>query len=729
MCTRCASASCSYFKNKQKCLVELKFKCNCGGDHLNFLCQKLDTKKGSVSSSPSRALYGNKMDKGKKTNVNVSQSKNFSINMGNKIAPPFCKLVCLRDNEPWEISTLIDTGSQYTFVSQEVLKFADYTFMEDVNLELSGINNSKIYRTIEILLKIVINNEIRPLLCTVLPELESTYELPGLGCIYREFENKNYNVSHPPAKDDLYTVHIILGLNAIDNLNLCSVRFGDEDLYKSTFFSSNVGFIPFGNMIKIKNNLQFLPNNNNIKPKIPYCYEKCKDLCQFDPFEELELDENDFYVNKKSLKVNIANIIDSKGNINLNELEKITEDQYKRNYLTDCIPYSEEEINSSTSKQQAEIVNKIMTKITKNPFTNKYIMPIPWNEKSVHSLGHNFKLAKKILDSGISKLKKDKTNVKLTLYDNIFKDQLEKGILHKIDNIDDFFKSHKKKDLSFLPHMGVFRDKESSPLRIVLLSNLASDGLSHNQCIYSGINLNDNLIKHLLEVRFGLYRTILDIEKAFLNMEVPAEDQLKLLVLWYEDVLGGCQKLIIYKYLRVCFGLPASPMLLMLCLYHGLIYDVEFDNDNIRELKKILFNSAYMDNLSFHAETSQDCIYYYYETLNIFVNMGFNLQQFVTNNKDLNKILINENKIEESVVKSGQASLFGLIWDYNRDHLTLKSKRLDDKAKNKREIVASINACWDLLGLYLPVTVHCKILLKEINNLKLDWDTPLSDEI
>ena len=181
MCTRCASASCSYFKNKQKCLVELKFKCNCGGDHLNFLCQKLDTKKGTVSSSPNGALYGNKMDKGKKTNVNVSQSKNFSINMGNKIAPPFCKLVCLRDNEPWEISTLIDTGSQYTFVSQEVLKFADYTFMEDVNLELSGINNSKIYRTIEILLKIVINNEIRPLLCTVLPELESTYELPGKG--------------------------------------------------------------------------------------------------------------------------------------------------------------------------------------------------------------------------------------------------------------------------------------------------------------------------------------------------------------------------------------------------------------------------------------------------------------------------------------------------------------------------------------------------------------------
>ena len=75
-----------------------------------------------------------------------------------------------------------------------------------------------------------------------------------------------------------------------------------------------------------------------------------------------------------------------------------------------------------------------------------------------------------------------------------------------------FLNEYGENEISFLAHMGVWKDKPSSTLRVVLLSNLSQDGKSHNHCIESGVNLCDNILKNILYSRFGRFLVITDFK-------------------------------------------------------------------------------------------------------------------------------------------------------------------------------------------------------------------------
>ena len=351
-------------------------------------------------------------------------------------------------------------------------------------------------------------------------------------------------------------------------------------------------------------------------------------------------------------------------------------------------------------------------------------MPLLWNSRVSHLLGNNFSLAKRILESQKKKL----TNDQLKMINNVFREQIDMGIIEEVKNIDEIV--HSSRPYSYLAHMPVFRpDKPSSPCRVVFLSNLNSKGsgvISHNQAMLAGPPLNRKLTTALLNLRFNKYILCFDLKKAFLQIELNLEDQLRLLFLWYRDITNGDYTLVTYKNVRLSFGLRCSPTILMLGLYKILMIDVENDNDEVKALKKQIYSLIYVDNGAISSNSISDLKHKFSLLNSIFNPYKFELQQFITNSTELQSVV---DKIE-GVSTEVETKLFGVKWNRISDVLTTKQIKLNEKAISKRQILKSIAENFDPEGYNLPVLNRARLYMHRLQlKIELGWDSVLSSEL
>ena len=351
-------------------------------------------------------------------------------------------------------------------------------------------------------------------------------------------------------------------------------------------------------------------------------------------------------------------------------------------------------------------------------------MPLIWNSRVSHLLGNNFGIAKRILNSQLKKLNQEQ----LIMIDNVFKEQLDMGIIKKVENMDEILDS--KKPFSYLAHMPVFRpEKPSSPCRVVFLSNLNGSGasvISHNQAMLAGPPLNRKLTTALLGLRFNKYVLCFDLVKAFLQIELNEEDQRRLLFLWFNDISKGDYSLVTYKNIRLSFGLRCSPTILMLGLYKILMIDTDNDSEDLKNLKKQIYGLIYVDNGGLSGNSFAELKDKYNKLDGIFNPYQFKLQQYVTNNVELQNLIDKKEKVETEI----ETKLLGVKWNRVTDKLCTKPIKLNDKAINKRQILSSIAANFDPEVYNLPVLNRARLFMHRLQmKVELGWDSVLDNEL
>ncbi|GFR10996.1 reverse transcriptase domain-containing protein [Trichonephila clavata] len=90
----------------------------------------------------------------------------------------------------------------------------------------------------------------------------------------------------------------------------------------------------------------------------------------------------------------------------------------------------------------------------------------------------------------------------------------------------------------YLPHTCVKRlDKTTTKIRIVYDSSSHGENqLSLNDCLNSGVNLNPDLLEHILKFRENPIAYTADIEKAFLQIELHEQDRDVARFFWTENL-------------------------------------------------------------------------------------------------------------------------------------------------------------------------------------------------
>ena len=689
---------CSFINHKTvNCRFKFSSPCrSCNGNQLTCLC----TSKCVNDSTKSANSY--------------SSTVHFKSAVGadNIILPTF-SLSIIGNPEKATCRVLNDTGSQRNFISEKFAQKLDLSVVRsDIDLVIFGFNSDKRVKTNIVEVNVLICGETYKIDAIIVPSINISLNIPNINNVASEFRERGYELADKTLYDSLNTdIDLIMGPDAVRLLCPETVSFGNVP-DRAVYLSTKVGIMLLGD---INHNLSCIRSLPNIQSNNSVVRGQIADI-------EFSSDSNSVYANTAT----VIDVCDENGNIDLMKLNIATDralneqSSYFMNYDNVASEPESNEIND-------EVVNYVLSN-TERSEEGRLIMPLPWSSDCKHLLGTNFNLSKNIL---FSNLKKMKDCDKILMYDKVFQEQEELGIIERIDDVDDFITSHP--ECSFLPHMGIFRmNKETTKCRVVYLSNLCErsktkpNSVSHNNALLPGPCLNNKMTTALILSRFDKFILIFDIQKAFLNIELRECDQNRLLFLWFRNVVDGDYRIVAYKNLRLSFGLRPSPAILMLALYKILVVDVENDDYELLKLKTLIYANIYMDNGLVSSNDEREMDSFYNQLPVVFRNYKFELQQFVTNLDSLQSRIDNEyDKPCDEIIK-----LFGMLWNRKDDTIGPNQINLNSTANTKRSILSSLNAVYDIFNYYGPIMNRAKLFFHKLQCDKgLDWDTVLSSEL
>jgi len=729
-CERCGNMS----HVTKKCAFRFKRKCRCGKWHFSFLCSKVSINVTAIEDPKPED------DVPATCSVvsNVATENSSGILSSRSVLPTFTCLL----NDSLKIRGLRDLGSQNNFIKLEIADRCNLKILQNgVKLKVTGFNSSKEFCTKIVEMPIVIGNKSYniPAICT--NEFNINLKLSGLSSVAKKFVSKNYKLADERLlenTDQIKDLDFVLGTKSAFCLKTNEVCFGERSMYAD----SDIGVLLLGDLSQMSEDLQNLPDksaNKKLSKRKKYNKKSGKitesnqivSVAATDCFVEVNdnfavMNDNSFEDITYETSVNFL-VVDSNGKINDKELDKAATDVLSRNYFdymsSDC-----EISDGHTSETNAKLI-KFSLDSAERSVDGRLQMPLLWNPATCNSLSSNKSLALAVLESNRRKLsKKDEF---LNLMDQTFKTQKNDGIIERIDNIDKFLSDHPKH--SFLCHMGVFKlGRETTKCRVVFLSNLSqgsgSRGISHNQAMFSGPSLNTPIASALLNLRFGKFLLVYDLCKAFNQILLSENDQNKLLFFWHRNVSKNDFTPVLYRNVRLSFGLRCSPFILMISLYKILVIDAIDDNLQLRNLKSLLYQLLYMDNGGILADTECELMENYSKLNAIYNPYKFYLQQFSSNSSFVQERVDLDTNKDEATPNS--VKLLGAIWDRGADMLSAAPINLDIEANTKRLVLKTVAAQYDVYNLNAPVMNRSRLFLHNLQcNKDLAWDTILPAEL
>lgn len=268
----------------------------------------------------------------------------------------------------------------------------------------------------------------------------------------------------------------------------------------------------------------------------------------------------------------------------------------------------------------------------------------------------------------------------------------------------------------YIPHHAVVRpDKDS--IRIVLdASSKTHSGLSLNDILHVGPNLQADLFLLLLDFRTFPVAMTADIKQMFLRIGVNEHHRKYLRILFRFDKNESVRT---FNFNRVPFGLKPSPYLAMRTL--RCLSDAQ--SDRFPEASKMIETQFYMDDFVHSVPDEQTAIVLSQELINLFKIASFDLVKWASNSPALLEVLPESHRLPVSFsgMHDINFKILGLSWEPADDAFSLTTVAIDERC-TKRTILSLVARLFDVLGLVAPVLLYAKILIKELWLAKIDWD-------
>ena len=190
----------------------------------------------------------------------------------------------------------------------------------------------------------------------------------------------------------------------------------------------------------------------------------------------------------------------------------------------------------------------------------RYEIGLPWKQIDNKPLPNDFQLSLDQLNSLCSRLEKDPEI--LAEYTRIIDEQIKLGIVEYVSEEEQTRDFIEQNNVHFLPHFTVIiKDRETTHLRIVFdgSAKTADRDYSFNDYLEIEANNLPQLFDVLTSFRSNLIAFTSDVEKAFLQVSVKADDRDTLQFFWYETDSNGKLQL---RFNRLVIGLTPSPEVL-----------------------------------------------------------------------------------------------------------------------------------------------------------------------
>lgn len=647
---------------------------------LNFLCHLCNTKEHVAAMCPK--FVGVKEE----PKVVLGLCMNSSTR-GSEILLPTLTVQMSRGGKPTSVRCLVDSCSQRSYVSSTVMKRINSEFPEtDARLLINTYTNSSYRNFAEAMVSVNLgdNNNTFNIPFYVDSKFDLKFDMVDMPVAAANISAK-FELADSGFKDmkgDCVQLEGILGADALQFFK----QFTRVDCMNGSAFSIPNGVLPFGNI-----------DNFLTWPQI------CR---KYDTSSPLSTSDNDV---ESSIVSSILNPINRYFDpihdvIDHSLVEGNLEDLFK----IESLGFTDDSVSDFDAQQIEQFQQGISFK------DGHYHVKLPWYQDKIKDVKSNFCIAKAVLSRVVSDL--TARNL-MTLYDDVFTQQVSQGILCEID-----LNSISVDEHIWIPHRPIIKTDQQTTTKIrpVLNCSLSVGKTpSLNQASYPGIDLLNSLLGLLLNIRSNKYLVISDISKAFLQIRLSSElDRKRFSILWQSPT----GELKAFNYNTIVFGLASSPFILNYIIKHHL---TKFEND---ECSQILSNNFYVDNLFITGCSTEHLAHLCEETRARMKLGGFDLCSWVTNNISL------QTQFEHAKVntnhQSNQEKLLGYLYSPATDELNLSPvPSVAVSAVTKRTVLSALSRTFDPLGLCTPVTVRGKLLLRKIWQSDYAWDDELCPEL
>ncbi|XP_049918800.1 uncharacterized protein LOC126401515 [Epinephelus moara] len=278
----------------------------------------------------------------------------------------------------------------------------------------------------------------------------------------------------------------------------------------------------------------------------------------------------------------------------------------------------------------------------------------------------------------------------------------------------------------YLPLFGVHHPKKPKQIRVVFDSSAQYKGLSLNDVLLKGPDLNNSLLGVLMRFRKEAVAFTADIEHMFYCFYVREEDRNFLCFLWFHDN-NLSNDIIEYRMKVHVFGNSPSPAVAIFGLHQSVqCFETDLDPD----VQLFVTRDFYVDDGLKSLATVETAVSLLRKTRDVLAKSNLRLHKIAANRKEILEAFPSQDHAKdlkdldpEADALPMQRSL-GLLWDLKRDCFTFN---VSDETKpfTRRGVLSTINSLYDPLGFVAPVTIHGKSILRELTSDNGDWDAPL----
>ena len=523
-CTKCGNKthkpdSCA-FKFYKKCFF-------CTGLHFSYLCPN-----NTNTVCPDKKVVDNKVS------TNIISIDAATLNFVSDFPTLLPTFHVEMGN--YMLHGIKDSGAQCALILSCVAEKENLKVLKETNIQINGFNASKPYATKIVQVPLTIAGKLWLIEAVCVPEINIYLELSGINKVVSKFVKNKINLADKSLLDcneseKISNLEFVLGANYGHLLSETHSVFSTNNC---NCYYTPLGVILMGDLGNIDGCISnFSREQDFIDKEKSSAYNKLNSIPALQIQPEVKVPK---LAEKNCSSTSVNPFTTELGSLDMDKLEEVLAEQIRasdpENLDAKCCKILGSENLKEDLEAPRESIEQILTKVSRDE-NGRLILPILWNTKNAHMLGKNFELARQVLFS-ISKKYQNYPD-KLKMIDDVFKEQEKLNI---IEEVPDLQKLSNDPNSSFLAHMPVFRlDNESTKCRNVFLSNLSgknADGrnMSHNQTIDTGPNLNKKLSVSLTNLRFDKYLITFDLFKAFLNLGLSEDDQIKLNFLLFNNL-------------------------------------------------------------------------------------------------------------------------------------------------------------------------------------------------
>ncbi|CAG4952078.1 unnamed protein product [Colias eurytheme] len=277
---------------------------------------------------------------------------------------------------------------------------------------------------------------------------------------------------------------------------------------------------------------------------------------------------------------------------------------------------------------------------------------------------------------------------------------------------------------SYLPHHCVIRAESTTTATRVVFNASAktSTGYSLNDIMYSGPNLQKDLLTLIISWRQYKIAFTADIEKMFRQILVNKKDQALQKIIWRDYPNKPLKE---YQLATVTYGTKAAPFLAMMTLKQ-LAKD---EASRFPEAAEVVNTSFYMDDLLHGHHDLQSAMRLKADLIALLRCGGFNLRKWSSNRLEMEESYLSGDDQTYIFKHQESTKALGLQWHSREDQFSFHLKTESPTKLTKRTLLSSISKIFDPLGWLSPATTNLKLLFQEVWLLDIKWDDVLPDAI